>query len=243
MKKKKVFIIIILTIIVSIMFMNTSNAALQSNNGTKKAYNISNWLKNIRNMEASGGTFGLNAEIDENSLLDKGASNGLDVHMEKNTEYGALAILSASSYGNAEVIANGGTTTGNSTGAIIQNGELVSALASNKTYSEEINKIDNRYRNLYEIDANENSKYFKGDAMEETQGWQNSEFQNIKTILVRSGYLFELGYPYSGKSYSFSNIFSAYTNNKYKTLSEWWNESSETDIFPSRAVVVIGDGI
>ena len=48
--------------------------------------------------------------------------------MEKNTEYGAMAILSASSYGNQSKIESGGTTTGNKSGVYINlNKEWVSA--------------------------------------------------------------------------------------------------------------------
>ena len=234
MKKKKVFIIIILTIIVSIMFMNTSNAALQSNNGTKKAYNISDWLKNIRNMEASGGTFGLNAEIDENSLLDKGESNGLDVHMEKNTEYGALAILSASSYGNPEnVSGKGATTTGNCTGVVMDYIEIVSAISSEKEYSNKIiTNSDNRYKNVYTKDSAGKYEYFKGDATKETQGWQNSLFQDIKLLITRGGR------DFTGDS-SFSNIFSSCT--EYVWIGS--EPYKENHAYTSRAVVVIGDGI
>ena len=46
------------------------------------------------------------------------SSNGIDVHMMKSTEYGAIAILSASGYGNPQKLQNSTekTTTGNKTG-------------------------------------------------------------------------------------------------------------------------------
>ena len=44
----------------------------------------------------------------------------LDIHMEKNTEYGAMAILSASAYGNQNVIGDGETTTGNKSGVYMK---------------------------------------------------------------------------------------------------------------------------
>lgn len=223
MKKKKVFIIIILTIIVSIMFMNTSNAALQSNNGTKKAYNISDWLKNIRNMEASGGTFGLNAEIDENSLLDKGESNGLDVHMEKNTEYGALAILSASSYGNPEVInSKEKSTTGNSTGVVMENVELVAAITDTMSTN-----IDSRYKNFYQKDASNKFIFFKGDAMEETKNWNNAAYTDPINIITR------FGNYYGWSIFTASSIYENYGQRVFPLDSQ----------LNSRAVVVIGDGI
>ena len=56
-----------------------------------------------------------------NGLNATSASNGIDVHMMLPTEYGAVAILSASGYGNPkklrdEANAQKRTTTGNSTG-------------------------------------------------------------------------------------------------------------------------------
>ncbi len=46
------------------------------------------------------------------------SSNGIDVHMMKSTEYGAIAILSASGYGNPKKLQESTikTTTGNKTG-------------------------------------------------------------------------------------------------------------------------------
>lgn len=70
--------------------------------------------------------------------------------MEKNTEYGAMAILSTSSYGNPNIIANGDTTTGNKTGIVINfNNEWVSA-KSERNAGININIAD-RYVNMYEF--------------------------------------------------------------------------------------------
>ena len=46
-------------------------------------------------------------------------SNGIDVHMMKTTEYGAIAILSASEYGNPSNDKAITSTTGNSTGVAL----------------------------------------------------------------------------------------------------------------------------
>ena len=53
-----------------------------------------------------------------NSDYTSTSSNGIDVHMMKSTEYGAIAILSASGYGNQQTLQNSTekTTTGNKTG-------------------------------------------------------------------------------------------------------------------------------
>ena len=98
---------------------NSSKAVLQSNGNTGAAYNLSDWMMNIRKMEELGGAMGLNEKINSDLTTD-GDSNNIDVHMQKNTEYGALAILSASSYGNPSKINDGETTTGNVTGVVMK---------------------------------------------------------------------------------------------------------------------------
>ena len=121
-------------------------------------------------MESLGGTFGLNANIDGTTLLDSGDSNNFDSHMELNTEYGAMAILSASPYGNPAKIENGGTTTGNSTGVVMNlNSELVSA--GTISYSSIYKNADGRYKNAY------TTEYVakKGDTIKETEGWHGSK--------------------------------------------------------------------
>ena len=89
--------------------------------------------------------------------------------MEKNTEYGAMAILSASSYGNQSKIESGGTTTGNKSGVYINlNKEWVSAGSITKLgqYANANGKYKNIYTNSY---AAKN-----GDAISETAGWHGS---------------------------------------------------------------------
>ena len=96
-----------------------SKAALQANPNThykKVDYHV-NFMSNIRRMEESNGTMGLKETINED-LTSSSGSNGIDAHMEKSTEYGAVAILSASGYGNANTLQNSEikTTTGNKSG-------------------------------------------------------------------------------------------------------------------------------
>ncbi|MNT25127.1 hypothetical protein D3C72_1606320 [compost metagenome] len=69
-------------------------------------------------METSGQAMGLNETLNGTSLVPTSESNGIDVHLMKATEYGAIAILSASGYGNPQTMQSGAlrTTTGNKTG-------------------------------------------------------------------------------------------------------------------------------
>ena len=120
MKTKKIFLsIILLTLIMILTTGSISQAALQANPNThsKKTQPLSNWISQIRQMEAADGAMGLAETI--GSDLTASESNGIDVHMMKTTEYGAMAILSASGYGNPSNEAAITSTTGNNTGVMI----------------------------------------------------------------------------------------------------------------------------
>lgn len=123
-----------------------SKAALQANPNTHytKTDTVENFIINIRKMEESNGTMGLKETLNED-LTPSSGSNGIDVHMEKSTEYGAVAILSASGYGNANTLQNSEikTTTGNKSGVYFsgQNYEYVAGgntdkITANKKYYE-----------------------------------------------------------------------------------------------------------
>ena len=94
-------------------------AALQSNPNTqyKTPDTPTNWIKTIRQIETSGNAMGLSETLNSD-LTASSESNGIDVHMMKSTEYGAIAILSASGYGNPQTLQSSSvkTTTGNKTG-------------------------------------------------------------------------------------------------------------------------------
>ena len=94
-------------------------AALQSNPNTqyKTQYNPTTWMTQIRQIETSGNAMGLSETLNSD-LTSSSESNGIDVHMMKSTEYGAIAILSTSGYGNPQTLQSSSvkTTTGNKTG-------------------------------------------------------------------------------------------------------------------------------
>ena len=117
---KKSTIIIAISLIALMLNTGKSSAALQANQNTQytKADKLPNWQSNIRKMEAEGGAMGLSETI--NSDLTPTSSNNIDVHAMKTTEYGAIAILSASSYGNPSNDQAITTTTGNNTGVMLK---------------------------------------------------------------------------------------------------------------------------
>lgn len=101
---------------------STSKAALQANPTTHskpKSAAGSSWIQGIRNMETVGKTMGLTETL--NGVEATSESNNIDVHMMLPTEFGAIAILSASGFGNPGKLVDESnvqkrTTTGNSTG-------------------------------------------------------------------------------------------------------------------------------
>lgn len=143
---------------------------------------LEQWLVQVRYMEGSNGALGLKETINSN-LTSSSGSNNLDIHMQKNTEYGAIAILSASNYGNPVKIESGNTTTGNETGIYIYlNGEYV---AANNSYAvnesviydaQQFRASADKYKNLYNYSATYSPKMV-GDAIEETSGWHGGDKQ------------------------------------------------------------------
>ena len=118
MKKKLAMCIVGLFAVTCIINPIKSNAALQANKNPGVGDTIDNWLVKVRKMESTGGTLGLTDDTINESNLTSTTKNNLDIHVQKNTEYGAMAILSASAYGNQNKINDGDTTTGNKTGFV-----------------------------------------------------------------------------------------------------------------------------
>lgn len=120
-EKTKLKLILLVVLLAAIVLLPVGNvkASLQSNPNThnKKTDLPTNWMTNIRSMEKSGEAMGLSETLNSD-LTSSSDSNGIDVHMMKSTEYGAIAILSASGYGNSQTLQNSTikTTTGNKTG-------------------------------------------------------------------------------------------------------------------------------
>lgn len=170
--KEKIFISILLLITIAIIPVY-SRAALQAN-GNRDEYGeyevktdtLDGWILNVRKMETTGGTLGLTDTINTSNLTSSASSsNNLDIHMQKNTEYGAMAILSASAYGNQAKIEDGETTTGNKSGIYINfNSEWVAAGAGllETTYAKNasVKYINNDYT------TTPGEKYHTGDAMD-----------------------------------------------------------------------------
>ncbi len=223
MKVKKKILLSIIGISSICLILNPikSKAALQANGNGNSTATVNDWLINIRKIEAIGGTLGLAAGINGN-LTDSGEANNIDVHMQKNTEYGAMAILSASAYGNQKKIADGETTTGNKSGIYIAlNKEWVSA-GLNDFSSTNFKNALGKYKNIYT--ATYVAKV--GDAITETNGWHGSGasrwINNSNTGVIRA---------YSGSLFSY---FAGAGDTSGIALSN--------RVYSSRAVIVVGNG-
>lgn len=144
---KEIMTIAVITLILLIINTGESKAALQANPNTKytKSDTPENWMVNFRKMEESGGTMGLSETL--NTDLTSTDSNNIDVHMMRSTEYGAIAILSASGYGNSSNAQAITSTTGNNTGIMLNTeyAELVAGGLSGSIFS----GTNSRYYDTY----------------------------------------------------------------------------------------------
>ena len=209
-------------------------AALQSNPNTqyKTVYNPTTWMTQIRQIETSGNAMGLSETLDTTSLIATSESNGIDVHMMKSTEYGAIAILSASGYGNPQTLQSSSvkTTTGNKTGIYFSgsNWEWVAGGLSGSIFS----GVNARYYDAYgtnnssSYDYNTNKSNAKiGDALGDgttsnpgCAGWHSAS---------NSDWVYS-SYPYFKRGNG--GLFS-------------FNVGSAGDSYYARGVAVVGAGL
>ena len=182
LNKKMLAFIFVVAFAILMPFGNVK-AALQANPTTH--YNSANqknpvdWMKQIRNMEKGGEAMGLNETLNAD-LTASSASNGIDVHMMKSTEYGAIAILAASGYGSSSKLNNTmQTTTGNKTGVYFSgnNYEFVAGGLDGYIFS----GVSKKYYDAYPTYSSSAAK--TGDAMgysNETnpgcRGWHGASF-------------------------------------------------------------------
>lgn len=228
---------IVLLLIISIN--NKCYAALQANGKEGTLQRLDEWIVNIRKMEALGGGMGLTESIQTN-LTPTTPSNNLDIHMEKNSEYGAMAILSASSYGNPNKINDGGTTTGNKTGIVIRlNRELVAighnGIGNQAFTTTNFKLAHNKYKQVYDLKLNNGSQIplWSGDALTETLGWHGS-----------TSTWFEV--PHFGPSAmvrGFKNSIFGYHSFYDSTGNNAWQDTKLSRQLYSRAAMVCGEGI
>lgn len=225
MKRLKNFLIVIAILALGILCMpNSAYATLQSNPATQYTTkkNGSGWLSEIRKMETTGGAMGLTEQLNSD-LTSATGSNNIDVHMMKNTEYGAIAILSASNYGNPTTIklSTLQTTTGNKTG-------LYYSQASRNDYQElvagtrinDYTNINARYLNRYT-----GSETKKGDALN-MRNWHGAGYSSLLS---------------DSNSDSVVRMYLRNYNGYFAVFNEWSDHHTTSEY--SRGVAVCGEGL
>ena len=236
--KEKLLISIIVVGLICIFTPLKINAALQSNGGTPATKDVNGWITQIRQMQASGGALGLTDTIGADLTS---TNTNLDIHMQKNTEYGAMVLLSASSYGNPEKIENGGTTTGNATGVYMNiNKERVAAGMAN-TVATSMKNAAGRYKNQYTAPTYTEKI---GDAVAGVGGWHGSG--STTWISSRANNVDTMLYACLLRSYS-GSIFSYYGYSYDATVTgdsdTFRRDAHHAKPWASRAVVVVGSGV
>ena len=224
-QKRKILLAVMVGVMCVVAKPTVTKAALQANGDTPATYTVDHWILNIRKMQEAGGTLGLTDTISETDLTS--GNKNLDIHMEKNTEYGAMAILSASSYGNPEKIPDGGTTTGNASGIKINFNKEWVAAATAEFASDNFKKAAGRYKNIYTTTYEPKV----GDAVGETSGWHGSLGKNW----LRDGIDYGLLRTYSNSIFEYFGSLNIGTGNDY--VAERNNQWS------SRGVVIVGSGL
>ena len=159
----------------------SSNAALQANMTTHNAKGTktgAQWIEQIRQMETAGQTMGLNETL--NTDLTPVESNNIDVHMMRTTEYGAVAILSASGFGNPKKLSEVSikSSTGNVTGVYMgDRWEWTAGVCAASTVGKNA-----RYYDLY---TTSNTSAKVGDALgtadtpnKGCSGWHDTSYSN-----------------------------------------------------------------
>ncbi len=198
--------ILLLIIMLAIMHPTISKANLQSRPGAPSLVSTtaSNFFLLCRQMETSGGPLGLSAtiEVQDNKVKETSDSNGIDVHMIKNTEYGTAAMLAASAYGECPSGYSSSitdSTTGNDSGIMQMAAgkyEYVAGIYNkSNSYNTYIYNADDKYKNVYNSETS-----IPGDATLETKKWKgasNASFVASSYPVFLRSYLGVFNYYYS----------------------------------------------
>ena len=240
MKLKKL-VSITMGISVGIIILSTgrSQAALQANpttHATPKSLTGTNWITVIRQMEETGQTMGLTEIIDTETKLGTTESNNIDVHMIKTTEYGAMAILSASGYGNSEKLQDSEikTTTGNVTGVYVT-GDRWEWTASNWETGPVGVDTKQRYYDLY-TGSEDSAKI--GDALGANgcKGWHGASYAWLRcrdSLAGRPGFIVGNQGIFSVSGYSYWHVSSSSAQ----------GAGFNTNGYAGRGVAVVGSGL
>lgn len=241
MRFKMKLMILITLLVIMCVFCPKSEAMFQSIPSSSTSSTVRKWIKNVRKIEAPNYGMGLLESNINTTTLVPSTSNNIDAHMMKNTEYGAMVLLTKSDYGDY----SNSSTTGNSTGIYNVGSELVAAyLTRSRNYMyRAFESVASKYKNVYSFKSKKT-----GDAMEETARWGGSiaRWTYYDDNVNSSNYGKDPGYDYDsifmrGSSGIYS--FTASHNDTYNgyirdtTDDQYYYESKS---YGTRATVVNG---
>ena len=241
--KRKFYVILFIFLVAVLALTINSEAAYQSRPNFSALVNTTSndFFKNIRMMESTDGPMGLSATFETSSteVKETSSSNNIDVHMIKNSEWGAAVLLASSGYGAGSDNNAGTWTTGpnNYTGIYgMGNGnwEYTASFCkqggSNVTGASSYNSILHHYQGTKYVDqyVNKNNQssadydtftVIKGDAIIDVMGLHSG----VKILVTSGNPVFKRGY------------FGVFAFNFHIGISVSYNTS--------RAVAVCGAGL
>jgi len=258
--KSKFLIILAILLLISIICSSKADATYQSRPGFSALVSTtaSDFFINIRKMETSEGPMGLNADLDSN--YNDTTGNGIDVHMIKNSEWGAVAMLAMSGYGGGATDAIDTYTTGSSnyTGVYAMgngNWEYTMTFAttdgttvtSSNSHQNKLAGINSKYYDLYYVTTamslSDNTSFYNynysgagGDIKINHNGDAIYEMYSIlKATKGTSAYTYNtaVGSPFFSRGYSDNG----------GVLASDDVSGRAHDYYTSRAVVVCGPGL
>ena len=198
---KKLFLSII--VVLAILFMHKNVYAVGGQaSSTSSLYNkdVSYFFELIRAMETPTGTLGKSSNINTSTYVDS-SGNGIDCHLEKNTEYGTITLLAASEYGNATSTDSASTGLGAS-GVFQMNNGRYEYVANTYSSTEGGDPTTNSFNGaLTRADSRYVNKYFgskhsiTGDGLIDTDGWGgNTDWLSTSAPVFIRGYSGLFGY-------------------------------------------------
>lgn len=211
--KRKFYVILFIFLVAILALTINSEAAYQSRPNFSALVNTTSndFFKNIRMMESADGPMGLSATFETSSteVKETSSSNNIDVHMIKNSEWGAAVLLASSGYGAGSDNNAGTWTTGpnNYTGIYgMGNGnwEYTASFCkqggSNVTGAASYNSILHHYQGTKYVDqyVNKNNQatadydtftVIKGDAIIDVMGLHSGN----KDLVTSDGPVFTRG--------------------------------------------------
>ncbi len=241
MKKSKILLTTILAIIALSAMSTLSNAALQTaRNNYTKTDTATNWIINVRNMEAKNGGMGLNEVIDTTTGLPTTASNGIDVHLQKNTEYGAAILLGASDYGKQGTV--GGTSSdrymdvGSTT---ITGTDRKASTTGNVTGIYDLGATS--YNNYWEWTAGGGTDFLSNIAPRYRDIYETSGVGKAGDATIEGGA--NLGYWHNGGSGGFALGSNGFVRGNRTNRAFSFNNNNASNSNYARACVVSGSGL